>query len=296
MAKAVGVLGGGQLGRMLAEAANKLNIRIVILDSERCPANQVHAHSDHINGSFSDPIAIRQLASKCDILTIEIEHVNTDVLEEISTMQIAEVQPGWQTIRIIQNKYLQKLYLSRNGIAVAESRPIEISSVENVHKISDELGYPLMLKSMTEAYDGKGNCPVKSPADISLALAQLEGRPLYAEKWANFTAELAVMVIKTEQDPVNHSGSWEEVTIAYPIVETIHEDSICKLVYAPARNLPVDIGERARSIARQAVAGFSGCGIFGVELFLLEDGKLVNPANGLARADLMVQAIYLSMK
>ncbi|MCJ1463609.1 phosphoribosylaminoimidazole carboxylase ade2 [Pseudocyphellaria aurata] len=281
MDKTIGVLGGGQLGRMLTEAASRLNIKVVTLDGPACPAKQINARSDHVSGSFNDPKAIRQLAAKCDILTVEIEHVNTDVLEDLSNgtetrddwrlvknIQV-EVQPSWRTIRIIQDKYDQKLHLLRHGIAVAHSRSIENSTVEGIQEVAEGLGYPLMLKSKTDAYDGRGNYPIKSASDIPTALAKLKDRPLYAERWANFTAELAVMVVKTEDD----TGQWEKATVAYPVVETFHEDSICKLVYAPARNVSSLVMQDAQNLARQAVAGFWGRGVFGVEMFLLEGGK-----------------------
>lgn len=282
MDKTIGVLGGGQLGRMLTEAASKLNIKVVTLDGAACPAKQINAHSDHVNGSFTDPQAIRQLAVKCDVLTVEIEHVNTNVLEDLSSGVEArndlrcaqvEVQPSWRTIRIIQDKYDQKVHLIRNGVAVADSRPVGISTVEEVEKVAKDLGYPLMLKSRTEAYDGRGNYPIKSAGEIPTALAKLKDRPLYAEQWANFTAELAVMVVKVEDDPVDSTGEWEKATVAYPVVETIHEESICKLVYAPARNVSSIVMQEAQNLARLAVAGFWGRGVFAVEMFLLEDGE-----------------------
>lgn len=280
MDKKIGVLGGGQLGRMLTEAASRLNVNVVTLDGPACPAKQINARLDHVNGSFNDPKAIRQLAAKCDVLTVEIEHVNTDVLEELSSgTEIrddgtlvkdirVEVQPSWRTIRVIQDKYNQKIHLTQHGIAVAHSRLIENSTVESIQEAAEALRYPFMLKSRTEAYDGRGNYPIKSASEIPTALAKLKDRPLYAEKWADFTAELAVMVVKTRDD----TGQWEKATVAYPVVETIHEDSICKLVYAPARNVSSLVMQDAQNLARHAVAEFWGRGVFGVEMFLLEDG------------------------
>ena len=127
-----------------------------------------------------------------------------------------------------------------------------------------------MLKSRTEAYDGRGNYPVRSSSDIDAALKALAGRPLYAEKWADFKVELAVMVVKTAQ---KDSGEWESSTKAFPVVETVHENSICKLVYAPARNVDHAIVKDAQRMARAAVGNLSGKGVFGVELFLIKDGK-----------------------
>lgn len=125
-----------------------------------------------------------------------------------------------------------------------------------------------MLKAKKDAYDGRGNYPVKSESDIGDALIALKGRELYAEKWANFKMELAVMVVKTE-DETSTSG---KSTLAYLTVETIHEDSICKLVYAPARGVSKKVQRQAQDLARRAVGSLWGKGVFGVELFLMGDG------------------------
>lgn len=269
MNRTIGILGGGQLGQMLTEAAHKLEIRVVTLDRERCPAMKINASVEHIHGSFADPDAIRCLAERCDILTMETEHVNVSALKSLPAH--VEIQPSWQTIEIIQDKYNQKLHLVRNNIGVAESLAIAISEINEVQKVIDALGgYPCMLKSRTEAYDGKGNYPVKAASNIPDALAKLKGRPLYAERWAHFKSELAVMVVKIGD---GSTEQWQQMTLAYPVVETVHEDSICKLVYAPARNVSPTVMLRAQELARRAVATFPGKGVFGVEMFLLEDGE-----------------------
>ena len=138
-----------------------------------------------------------------------------------------------------------------------------------------------MLKTRKDAYDGRGNYPIRSVSDIEPALNLLADRDLYVEKWAHFKMELAVMVVKTSQEasPMpsssKPSASWQSNTHAYPSVETIHEDSICKLVYVPARSISKETLKQAQDLARRAVATFKGCGVFGVEMFLLENGELV---------------------
>jgi phosphoribosylaminoimidazole carboxylase len=265
---------------MLCEAANPLGVKVVILDAENSPAKQVNAKNDHVNGSFTDPEKIRELARQVDILTVEIEHVDTYVLEEVAekgvevvqngktSLKKVEVQPSWRTLRTIQDKYLQKSHFERNGVKTAVSRGVEAGELE---KIGQELGYPFMLKARKDAYDGRGNFPVNSAGDIKEALEALKGRALYAEKWAKFRMELAVMVVKTQNDPSENG----EGTIAYPAVETIHEDSICKLVYCPPRGVSEKVQKQAQALARKATGSFWGKGVFGVELFLMEDGELI---------------------
>ena len=279
MDKIIGVLGGGQLGRMLTEAANRLNIKIVTLDAEGSPAKQINAHPNHVTGSFAGAQSIRLLAKHCDVLTVEIEHVNTDVLEELSAGTTVrkdrrstkvEVQPSWRTIRVIQDKYHQKEHLLQHGIPTAHSIPIEKHSIEELEQVAEEVGYPFMLKSRTEAYDGRGNYPIRSAPELRTGLAALRDRPLYAEQWADFTKELAVIVVKMED---RAADDWEKVTRAFPVVETVHEDSICKLVYAPARDVSDVMMQKAQDLAKRAVAGFWGKGVFGVEMFLLRNGE-----------------------
>ncbi|KAG0637181.1 putative phosphoribosylaminoimidazole carboxylase [Tuber brumale] len=261
--RTVGILGGGQLGRMLVEAAHRLNLQTVILDAPKSPAKQINALHAHIDGSFSDPKAILKLAKECDVLTVEVEHVDTKALEELEASKV-EVQPSWKTIRTIQDKYVQKSHLASNGVSTAESLSVESNTSAHLEDIGRRFGYPYMLKSRTLGYDGRGNYVVSGPESISDALEVLKDRPLYAEKWASFSKELAVMVVKRI----------DGVCISYPTVETVHEENICKLVYAPAR-VSVAIQEKARKLAEKAIGSLWGAGVFGVEIFLLENGDLL---------------------
>jgi phosphoribosylaminoimidazole carboxylase len=258
----VGVLGGGQLGRMLIEAANRLNVQVNVLDAAASPAKQISAHDGHIEGSFKDSASVKKLAQACDVVTVEIEHVDTQMLEEVASEVV--VEPSWKTLRIIKDKYAQKLYLKEHGVGVAESTDLEGKGAEGLREVGASYGYPFMLKSKTEAYDGKGNFVVKSEADVEAAVKALGDRPLYAEKWADFRLELAVMVVKTKDG-----------VLTFPTVETVHEDSICKLTYAPPRNVSESTAQRAQDLAKKAIGAFEGKGVFGVEMFLLKDDSLL---------------------
>lgn len=150
----VGVLGGGQLGRMLMESANRLNIQMNILDAENAPAKQISAHDGHVVGSFNDRKSVHKLAKISDVLTAEIEHVDTHALEEVASE--VRIEPSWKAIRIIQNKFEQKKYLSKYNIPMADYRELVQNSPEELAEIGEQLGFPLMLKSKTLAYDGRG--------------------------------------------------------------------------------------------------------------------------------------------
>ncbi|SCZ88075.1 BZ3500_MvSof-1268-A1-R1_Chr10-2g02828 [Microbotryum saponariae] len=287
----------------------------------------------HLNGPFTSESHIRQLAQNVDILTIEIEHVDVAALERVQhdfastggrSGEGVRIYPAPAVIRTIQDKYTQKLYLQERGIAVAPFLPIMgtgAAAADSVHPRADlrdsvrdaakDFGYPLMLKSRHLAYDGKGNFVLRSENDIELALqalipdssltiqgARAPTDRLYAEKWAAFVKEVAVMVVR------GADGS----TRSYPAVETVHRDSICHIVYAPLRPLcdgdygvgskqkgvfsisakPVD--ERAQELAVRAIdaLGEGAVGVFGVEMFWLSDGQflLVDSGDSCAIADL----------
>lgn len=262
----VGVLGGGQLGRMLIEASNRLNIQVNVLDTGNAPAKQISAHDGHINAAFTDADGIRQLAKACDVLTVEIEHVNTEILEEVSSY--VKVEPSWKTIRIIQNKFAQKQHLAAAGITLGPYEELSDATPDALSALGNKFGYPLMLKSKTQAYDGRGNFAVKSASQIDAALEALKNRPLYAEKWVDFRMELAVMVVKTKDS-----------VLSFPTVELVSQDSVCKLCYAPARHVSKQINEAAQELAKAAVATFEGKGVYGVELFLTSDNQLLVNGN-----------------
>lgn len=277
----IGVLGAGQLGRMFVEAASRLNIEVHLLDvGARSPAKQICSSSHHIDGAFNDAEKIRQLAKSVDVLTIEIEHVNADALQSVlDEGLVKEVHPTPSTIRLIQDKYNQKKFLVKGGMPVADfisvgpeeglgeastARPLQKEGIIDAGK---NFGYPLMVKSRVQAYDGRGNFVVQSETEASKAIEALgDGtRGLYAERWAPFEKEVAVMVVRSSSGEVR----------AYPTVETYHKNSICHSVFAPLRHADPKVAYNAQEIAKRAVAMLEGAGVFGVEMFLMKNGKLL---------------------
>ena len=249
---------------MLAASASLLNIPVVILDlGAHGPAKQIISSPHHIDGSFSDAEHIRQLAAKANVLTVEIEHVDASVLEEVESSHNIPVHPSPSTIKIIQDKLVQKQHLSSHGLPIGEFLELG-STVDSIRSAGDKLGFPLMLKSRTFAYDGRGNYVLPDESQIHNAIDALGDRPLYAEKWVPFTKEIAVMVVRTLSGDVR----------SYPAVETVHKNSICHLVFAPLRSIDTTLTARAQKVAEEAVGTFKGAGVFGVEMFLLEDGGI----------------------
>ena len=259
--RTVGVLGGGQLGRMLAEAARLLGTRLVVLDPQaNSPAGQIADRQ--LVGAFTSPPLILQLAGEVDVLTMEIEHVDTDALDEVERTTTVPVHPSSATVRLIQDKLQQKLHLQQAGVALGRFRPI--ASADDCAEAGRLYGYPYMLKSRRGAYDGRGNAVVHREEDIPLALSALgQASPqpdaLYAEAWVTFQQELAVMVARGVDGQCK----------AYPCVSTTQLDNICHTVHAPAR-IPPHLSAAAQALALSAVSSLSGAGVYGVEMFLTQ--------------------------
>ncbi|GKV27316.1 hypothetical protein SLEP1_g36502 [Rubroshorea leprosula] len=258
----VGVLGGGQLGRMLCQAASQMAIKVMVLDpSENCPASALAYH--HMVGSFDDSSTVEEFAKRCGVLTVEIEHVDAETLERLEKQGV-DCQPKASTIRIIQDKYLQKVHFSQNDIPLPKF--MQINDLEGAKKAANLFGYPLMIKSKRLAYDGRGNAVARSEEELSSAISALGGfsHGLYVEKWAPFVKELAVIVARGRDNSI----------VCYPVVETIHRENICHIVKAPA-DVPWKIRTLATDVAYKAVSSLQGAGVFAVELFLTGDGQVL---------------------
>jgi phosphoribosylaminoimidazole carboxylase len=274
--KVVGILGGGQLGRMMAIAAHNLGeISVVALDpggdesptGQVCGQNPNHDIPKSVQGSFKDPEAIRTLASVADVLTVEIEHVNCDVLDELVAEGLP-VYPSPDCIRIIQDKLKQKQHFSSAGVNLAPFRPV--ANQAELSSVGEEYGYPFMLKARYGAYDGKGNAVVESAEGIAAAYESLGGNTgstgdgCYAEKWCPFIKELAVMVVRTVSGDV----------IPYPVVEFTSRNNVCHTTLCPAR-ITKEQETLAKKVACQAVGCLPGAvGVFGVEMFAMPDGNV----------------------
>lgn len=216
--------------------------------------------STSIEGSFRDEEKVLELASISDLLTVEIEHVNCEALDAAIAAG-TPVQPLPQTIRVIQDKFQQKVYLQARGVPLPEF--CDVPTLEAAYEAGRIFGYPLMLKAKRLAYDGKGNAIAKTKDDVAAAFEQLGGRDVYAEKWAPFRKELAVMVVRsaTEVRP-------------YPVVETVQKDNICHTTITPAQ-ISAAASKKAMEVASEAIAALEGTGIFGVELFLMPDDSIL---------------------
>ncbi|HEV7454358.1 MAG TPA: 5-(carboxyamino)imidazole ribonucleotide synthase [Candidatus Saccharimonadales bacterium] len=256
----IGIVGGGQLARMLTLAAAPLGFRVIVLDPKPgSPAAQVGAAE--ITADLYDAAALRRLAERADYLTIEIEHLNAQALAAIAALG-KPVNPAPQTIELIQDKLRQKEFLARNTIAIAPFA--DVKDLAGAKKAWQHFGRKMFLKTRHGAYDGRGNMLIQSEQDIQQAFDRFAGQALYAEQFVPFKKELAVMVAR------NISG---EVRV-YPIVETIHKRNICVEVRAPAEITAAE-RKRAEKLAFEAAGHLPGAGVFGIEMFLTNGGKVL---------------------
>ncbi|WP_424019461.1 5-(carboxyamino)imidazole ribonucleotide synthase [Halorientalis pallida] len=256
----LGVVGGGQLGRMLGEAAAPLGVELVVSDpTPDAPAAPVVR--DQLVGDFDDRETLRALAERSDYLTFEIELADPDLLEAVSEETGVPVHPAPETLRLIQDKLVQKERLREAGIPVPEFR--QVDSVEDLHAALDDLGTPAMLKARQGGYDGRGNVLVETREDVESAMDEIAG-PAMVEAFVPFERELAVM-----------GCNGADGTDTFPVTETIHEAEILRESVSPAR-APDERIDAAREVARDVLGEMAGRGVYGIELFDTGEEILLN--------------------
>ena len=262
MGKILGIIGGGQLGMMLTEAAKNMKTdisEIIVLDpTENCPASKIGALQ--IVADFKNSSAIKELASKCDIITYEIESGDSKILKNLENE--CEINPSPETLEIIQDKLTQKKFLAENNIPVAEFR--EISSKNELESKIDEFGLPVLLKTRTGAYDGRGNFKIDTLDQVSEALEIFDGQSLMVEKFVNFKMEVSVIASRSTSGEIK----------TYPLVENIHKNNILEMTIAPARINEI-ISKNAEEIAHKTMEVLHGAGVFGIEMFVTNDNEIL---------------------
>jgi phosphoribosylaminoimidazole carboxylase PurK protein len=258
--KTIGIVGGGQLGKMLTQSAHKLGFKVIILESTKdCPASSVA--DEQILGSFKDKDKILELAEKCDVITFEIESANAEALDEL-VANGKEVHPSPQALKIIKDKFGQKVFLKEKGIPVADFALID--SAEDAEEQGEIFGYPFLLKTRFDAYDGRGNFVVKNKEEIKDAIVKFGDAKLYAEKFFPFVKELAVVSARGKDGTI----------VTFPVVETIHKNNICHIVRSPAQ-VEKSVSDSASNLAYKVLDAIAGVGVFAIEMFLAENGEVV---------------------
>ncbi len=248
----IGVVGGGQLGRMLVFEAKRMGYHIVILDPKaNSPAGQVA--DEQIVAEFDNIWAYRELARKTDVITYEFEHINIEILKLIEHEGI-KVIPSSKTLEVIQNKYKQKKMLRQIGVKVPEFSFID--SLEKLKKEFIRLNQKAILKSCTNGYDGKGNAIIRNLDDVDNVYKIFGEQDILIEELIDYIKEVSIIVIK------NDSG-----VFFYPIVENIHQSSILIKSLVPAL-LPDEVVRKIHMASEKIVEELDDFGVYGIEFFI----------------------------
>jgi len=262
MGKVLGIIGGGQLGMMLTEAAMKMPEHIsnvIVLDPSReCPAAK--AGAKQIVADFKDKNAIVELSLQSDMITYEIESGDSEVLESLKSS--VSVNPSPATLRTIQDKLMQKTFLNENKIPVSDF--VTIESISDLRKKIPLFGYPVLLKARRDAYDGRGNFRIENESQIESAYALFGKRQMMLEKFVDFKMEVSVIAARNTVGEI----------VTYPLVENIHKDNILEMTIAPARVDP-KVAQGAEHIARKTMEVLHGAGVFGIEMFVTQDDRVL---------------------
>jgi 5-(carboxyamino)imidazole ribonucleotide synthase len=250
----LGVVGGGQLGRMLAEAAAPLGVEVVVLDpTPDCPA--VGPAADQVAAGFDDEAGVRALAERADYLTYEIELADPDLLERVRDATGVPVHPDPGTLRATGDKLAEKRTLADRSIPVPEFRRVD--DADDLRAALDDLGRPAMLKARCGGYDGRGNVPVSSVDDAPLD----EFGQCVAEELVDFEREISVIGVRGDGE-----------TAVFPVGENVHEAEILRETIVPARTSE-SVRERAVEVAYDVLDALDGRGVFGVELFEVSEAR-----------------------
>ena len=252
----IGVLGGGQLGRMMAVTARQMGYRIVVLDpSARCPTAQV---SDGVVvGALDDGEAAMHLARQVDVITLDTEHVPAALLAELET--VVPVRPGASVLRTIQDRLVQKQFLDGLGLPQAKWAPADDLAQGLAHT-----GRPAIVKVRRAGYDGKGQYRIDEETELAGVTAKLRGEQAVVEEVVHFVREISVVLAR------DTSGAHQ----IYPIAENVHRRHILHTTRAPA---PMPDAQRAAAvqIATKIADALAHVGVMAVEMFELADDRLL---------------------
>ncbi|MGX5691009.1 5-(carboxyamino)imidazole ribonucleotide synthase [Arcticibacter tournemirensis] len=252
----VGVLGGGQLGRMLIQEAINYNVSISVLDPDpEAPCKNLC--DKFVTGSLTDYEAVYNFGKKTDLLTIEIEKVNVEALQKLEEEGVL-VYPQPRIIRLIQDKGLQKEFFKQHGIPTA---PFQLIGSREVLK-GASLSYPFIQKLRRDGYDGRGVYKVRSAADI----AQAFDAPSIIEEWVDFEKEIAVIVARNENGDIK----------AFPCVEMEFnpDANLVEFLISPS-TLPLETQKRAEFLAIEIANSLKITGLLAVEMFLTKDNRVL---------------------
>ena len=256
----IGVIGGGQLGRMLAQAASRLGFDVAVLEPEQdAPAARVATHV--IVAPYDDPVALTQLAKLADVVTFEFENVPAAALAQLEALGVP-VAPNARALAVAQDRIDEKTFLNEAGVHTVAFAPAQ--TPKSAADAVASLGAPALMKTRRDGYDGKGQKWVEHVTEAARIFKALGGKPVILEAPADFVRELSVIAAR---------GRDGEIAV-YPLAENHHERGVLRRSVAPAE-ASEQVSAQAERIAAQVLAGLDYVGVIGIELFELADGRLL---------------------
>ncbi|MDM5318205.1 5-(carboxyamino)imidazole ribonucleotide synthase [Fictibacillus sp. b24] len=255
----IGILGGGQLGRMMALSAREMGLNVVVLEpGENSPCGQVA--DQQIAAAYDDREGIKELAERSDVVTYEFE--NIDAVSANWLEENANLPQGSRLLAVTQHRLKEKETLQKAGVPVAPYRPVtDFSSLQSAIK---DLGYPSVLKTCRGGYDGKGQFVIKQESDLEIAATLLEKETdCVLEAWVNFEKEISVIITRSVSGEVK----------SFPIAENIHKDNILHKTIAPAR-ITIETADQAKLLAGSIATELELVGTLAVEMFVAKDGTI----------------------
>ncbi|WP_224429268.1 5-(carboxyamino)imidazole ribonucleotide synthase [Pediococcus acidilactici] len=255
----IGIIGGGQLGQMIALAAKAMGYKVGILDpTPNCPAGQV---SDfQIVAAYNDQQALLKMAERSDVLTYEFENVDLASLE--AAQKLAALPQGTNLLYVTSDRLREKHFLASHDLPITPYQPV--SNPTELNDAITKLGYPCILKSCEGGYDGHGQQDINSEANLPAGRSLISQTPCILEKRQKFSKELSVMVTRSRDGQVR----------CFPVAENIHHNHILHQSIVPAR-VTEEVQQKAQKIARQIAQGLCLRGVLGIEFFMLADDRLL---------------------
>jgi 5-(carboxyamino)imidazole ribonucleotide synthase len=255
----IGLVGGGQLGRMSALAAARLGYRCHILTRETdSPAAQVSAGVTI--SDYTDPESLRAFAAAVDVISFEFENISAEGLDLLESLK--PVRPSPSILRISQDRIVEKSFVNGRGVRTAPWRPA--GSLAELEAAVASLGLPAVLKTTREGYDGKGQAILRDAGDLAPAFERLVPKPLILEGFIDYAMEISVIVGRGEDGALS----------SFDTVENRHRDHILDVTLAPAR-VPVAVSDAAQGIAREIAVGLDLVGLLAVEMFVDAEGRVL---------------------
>ncbi|AFZ15006.1 5-(carboxyamino)imidazole ribonucleotide synthase [Crinalium epipsammum PCC 9333] len=255
--KRIGVIGGGQLAWMMADAVKKLGIELIV-QTPHATDPAVAIATDTILAAVADATATAQLATRCDVITFENEFIEIDALTLLADERVC-FRPQLKALAPLLDKYEQRCYLNQLGLPVPKFAALEDSNSQEILTQT-----PIVLKARRHGYDGQGTFIIKDQNSLKTKLEQLQQTPLLVEEFVPFERELAVIAARSVAGEV----------VVYPVVETQQEDQVCRRVIVPAE-INSKLATEIEAIAHTLLNSLQVVGLFGIELFLTRTGKIL---------------------